>query len=80
MRAYAQERTFEQYREALMDTLREGLRTEGLKEPAVRGCVALVEIPGFWGRGEVEDVVKGMDDALLNDKSSEVKLVRSDSR
>jgi DNA repair/transcription protein MET18/MMS19 len=61
-RSYAQERTFEHYREALMDTLREGLRTKGLKEAATRGCVALTEIPGFWGRDEVEEVVRGIDD------------------
>lgn len=56
-----------------MDTLREGLRTNGLKEPAARGCVALAEIQGMWSRMEVEEVVKGMDDIVLNEENGEVR-------
>lgn len=58
-----------------MDTLREGLRTNGLKEPAARGCVALSEIQGLWSRVEVEEVVKGMDDIALNESDEEVRWV-----
>lgn len=72
-RQYSHERPFEQYREALMDTLREGLRTNGLKEPAARGCVALSEIPGLWSRTEVEEVVRGMGDIVLNERNADVR-------
>jgi DNA repair/transcription protein MET18/MMS19 len=53
--------------------LREGLRTEALRVPAIRGCVACVEIPSFWGREAVEDVVKGMNDVLINDEDFDTR-------
>jgi DNA repair/transcription protein MET18/MMS19 len=67
------EKSLEPFRESLSDVLREGLRTDGLKTSAVRGCVALVEIPDYWAKGEVEDVVRGMDDVLINDRDPEVR-------
>lgn len=69
----ADERSLEPYREALLDVLREGLRTIDLKIPAIKGSVALAEIPGFWTRLEVEEVVRGMDELLINDKDDEVR-------
>lgn len=54
-----------------MDVLREGLRTDGLKGPAIRGSVALIEISGLLARGEVELLVKGLDDVLVNENDQE---------
>ena len=56
-----------------MDVLREGLRTDDLKEAAIRGVMALTETPGFWTRADVEQVVRGIDDILINDDSPEIK-------
>lgn len=56
--------------------LREGLRTIDLKIPAIKGSVALAEVPGFWTRIEVEDIVRGMDELLIHDKDDEVRYVR----
>lgn len=53
--------------------LREGLRTDGLKGPAIKGCVALVGVQGYWSRGEVEDVVRGIDDILIHDGNQEIR-------
>ncbi len=72
-RREADERSLEPYREALLDVLREGLRTIDLKLPAIKGSVALAEIPGFWTRYEVEEVVRGMDELLIHDKDDEVR-------
>lgn len=72
-RREADEGSLEPYREALLDVLREGLRTIDLKIPAIKGSVALAEIPGFWTRHEVEEVVRGMDELLINDKDDEVR-------
>ncbi|WWD20081.1 hypothetical protein CI109_104555 [Kwoniella shandongensis] len=67
------EKSLEQYRDGLMDVLREGLRTQGLKAPGIRGSVALVEIPAFWGRAEVEDIVRAMDEILVHDEDPEIR-------
>lgn len=67
------EKSLEPFRDSLLDVLREGLRTTGLKVSAVKGSVALVEVPGFWAKGEVEDVVRGMNDALINDADPDVR-------
>ncbi|KAL1408286.1 hypothetical protein Q8F55_005092 [Vanrija albida] len=72
-RRQEQERSLEPFREPLFDVLREGLRTEGLKPAAVRGSVSLAEIPGFWGRQEVEEIVQLMDDLLVNDSDEEIQ-------
>lgn len=72
-RPYAAETSLELYRDPLIDTLRGGLRTESLREPAIRGCVALVEVPQYWGRSEVENVTASMDDILLNDSSADIR-------
>ncbi|KLT44071.1 ARM repeat-containing protein [Cutaneotrichosporon oleaginosum] len=73
IRRETDERSLEPYREALLDVLREGLQTIDLKIPAIKGSVALAEIPGFWSRLEVEKVVRGMDELLINDKDEEVR-------
>jgi hypothetical protein len=70
------EKSLEVFREPLIDTLREGLRTERLKLPAINGCVALVQIPAFWGPVEVEEILKSMNDILLNGSDVEVRYVR----
>ncbi|ODO00637.1 DNA repair/transcription protein MET18/MMS19 [Cryptococcus wingfieldii CBS 7118] len=72
-RSHAEEQVLEPYRSDLIDVLREGLRTEGLKSPAIKGCVALVGLEGYWSRLEVEDVVRGMDDILVNDENPEIR-------
>ncbi|WVQ75192.1 hypothetical protein IAR50_004803 [Cryptococcus sp. DSM 104548] len=72
-RSYDDEQVLEPYRGDLIDVLREGLRTEGLKSPAIKGCVALVGVERYWSRLEVEDVVRGMDDILVNDNNPEIR-------
>ena len=72
-RSQAQEKSLEPFRDSLMDILREGLRTDDLKEAAIRGGLALTETPGFWTRADVEQVVRGIDDILINDDSPEIK-------
>ncbi|WVR08275.1 hypothetical protein IAU60_005322 [Kwoniella sp. DSM 27419] len=72
-RRQSEERSLEPFRENILDVLREGLRTEGLKSPAIKGSEACVLIPGFWAKEETEEVVKGMDDVLLNDDEDEVR-------
>lgn len=56
-----------------MDILREGLRTDGLKGPAIKGCIALVGVQGYWSRKEVEDVVRGIDEILIHDENQEIR-------
>lgn len=72
-RTYEDERPLDMFRDALMDTLREGLRTDQLREAAIRGCVALAEMPGFWAREDVETVVGGIGDVLLGDSTAEIR-------
>ena len=67
------EKSLEPFREGLMDVLREGLRTEGLKSQAVRGSVALAEIPGYWKAEETEEIVRGMNDILIDDGDAEIR-------
>lgn len=68
-----QERSLEPFRENIQDTLREGLRTNGLKISAIRGSVAIIDIPAFLGRQEVEELVRGMNDVLVNDEDVETR-------
>ncbi|ORX37979.1 Dos2-interacting transcription regulator of RNA-Pol-II-domain-containing protein [Kockovaella imperatae] len=72
-RHQSDERSLSPFRETLVDVLREGLRTEDLKLPAAKGTVSLVEIPGLIGRSEVEDLVRSLNDALLNDRDEQVR-------
>jgi DNA repair/transcription protein MET18/MMS19 len=72
-RSEEQEKAFGRYRESILDVLREGLRTDGLKGPAVRGSVSMIEVPGLLDRGEVEDLVKGMDDVLVNEQEQDLR-------
>jgi DNA repair/transcription protein MET18/MMS19 len=76
-RNHQEEKSLDPYRESLLDVLREGLRTETLREPAVRGSVALVEIPGFLGREEVEDLVRGLNEIVVHDANAEMRCVSS---
>lgn len=69
----AEEQSLEPFRENIQDTLREGLRTDGLKISAIRGSVAIMDIPGYLGRQEVEDLIKGMNDVLVNDDDLETR-------
>ena len=70
-RRQSNERSLEPFRESLVDTVREGLRTDDLKVPAIKGAVSLIELPDFINRLEVEDIVRGMDDVLVNDSAAE---------
>ncbi len=72
-RNQGEEKSLELFREPILDTLKEGLRKSGLRIPAVRGAVAVIEIPGFLDRTEVEDLVKSMNDVLLNDEDPEIR-------
>jgi DNA repair/transcription protein MET18/MMS19 len=72
-RSQSSERTLEPFRNNLLDVLREGLRTNGLKAPAVRGSVALIEIPGYLGKEETETIVHSVDDLLINEKDPEIR-------
>ncbi|WWC93066.1 uncharacterized protein L201_008031 [Kwoniella dendrophila CBS 6074] len=72
-RSQDQEQSLEPYRDSILDVLREGLRTEGLKSPAIKGCTACVQIPNFWVKEDVEDVVRGLDDILINDQDPEIR-------
>jgi len=56
-----------------MDVLREGLRTDSLKEPAIRGTVALIEIPGFLGKEEVEDLVRGLNEVVVHENVLDIR-------
>jgi DNA repair/transcription protein MET18/MMS19 len=44
-----------------------------LKDPAVRGTVALIEIPGFLAKEEVEELVRGLDEIVIHERDSEVR-------
>ncbi|WVW86641.1 hypothetical protein I302_108694 [Kwoniella bestiolae CBS 10118] len=72
-RKQAEEKALDPYHGGILDVLREGLRTEGLKSPAIKGCTACVQIPGFWEREDVENVVRGLDDVLVNDEDPEIR-------
>jgi DNA repair/transcription protein MET18/MMS19 len=72
-RRQEEERSLEPYREGSLDVLREGLRTNNLKDPAVRGTVALIEIPGFLAKEEVEELVRGLDEIVIHERDSEVR-------
>ena len=71
VRRQAEEKSLSPYRESLVDVLREGLRTEDLKSAAIKGSVSIIELPDFISRTEVEDIVKAMDDILINDSDPE---------
>lgn len=34
-----------------------------------------MQIPGFWEREDVENVVRGLDDVLVNDENPEIRWV-----
>lgn len=53
--------------------MREGLRTDQLKTAAIRGSVAMTEIPDFLDALQVEELVKGIDNLLVHDKDEEVR-------
>ena len=72
-RHQANERSMEPFRESIQDTLREGLRTDGLRISAIRGSIAVMDIPGFLGRQDVEDLIRGMNDVLVNDEDIETR-------
>ncbi|WWC73452.1 uncharacterized protein I206_107422 [Kwoniella pini CBS 10737] len=72
-RTQQDEQSLEPYHQGILDVLREGLRTEGLKAPAIQGCTACVQIPGFWAKEDVENVVRGLDDILVNDEDPEIR-------
>ncbi|WRT69441.1 uncharacterized protein IL334_006427 [Kwoniella shivajii] len=78
-RSQSQEKALDPYRDGILDVLREGLRTSGLREPSIKGCTACVQIPGFWSKEDVEDVVRGLDDVLVNDSEPEIRpeVIRS---
>lgn len=72
-RRQADERSLELYRDSLLDVLREGLRTDQLKTAAVRGSVALAEIPDLLSGLQVEELVRGIDTLLVHDADEEVR-------
>lgn len=72
-RSQAEERSLSPFREPLIDVLREGLRTEGLKSAAVRGTVALIEVPGFLDKGEIEAIVDGINGILVDEEDDALR-------
>ena len=74
-RSQIEEMSLTPFREPLLDVLREGLRTEGLKSSGVRGAVALIEIPMFLDKGEVEAVVEGINAILVEEDDSALRYV-----
>lgn len=72
-RRQADEKSLERYREGLLDVMREGLRTDQLKTAAIRGSVALAEIPDFLDSLQVEELVRGIDNLLVHDSDEEVR-------
>ena len=71
IRQQTEEKSLSPFRESLVDVMREGLRTEDLKGPAIKGSVSIIELPDLVSRTEIEDIVRGMDDILINDTDPE---------
>jgi DNA repair/transcription protein MET18/MMS19 len=44
-----------------------------MKDAATRGCVAVIEIPGMWGRDQVEEVVQSMTEIVSKGGDGEVR-------
>lgn len=72
-RRQSEEHSLDRYRDPLLDVMREGLRTDNLKTAAIRGSVAITKIPEFLDSIQVEELVRGIDNLLLNDSDSEVR-------
>ena len=68
-RDYAKERSLDTFQESILDVLREGLRTSGLKEPAVRASVAVIEVTGFLSSQEVDDLARRINPLLLDEET-----------
>lgn len=71
VRQQSEEKSLDPFRESLVDVVREGLRTHDLRSPAIKGAVSIIELPDFVSRTEVEDIVRGMNDILVNDTDLE---------
>ncbi|EJT48863.1 hypothetical protein A1Q1_02122 [Trichosporon asahii var. asahii CBS 2479] len=72
-RRQSDEHSLDRYRDSLLDVMREGLRTDQLKTAAIRGSVAMAEIPDFLDALQVEELVKGIDNLLVHDNDEEVR-------
>jgi Icc-related predicted phosphoesterase len=59
-----------------MDVMREGLRTDDLRNWGILGSVAMIEIPGFLSASEAEDLIKGMNEILINDDDEQNRCVK----
>lgn len=52
-----------------MDVLREGLRSDDLRIAAINGSVATLQLGDLAGRQETEDIVKAINDIVINDRN-----------
>jgi DNA repair/transcription protein MET18/MMS19 len=75
IRRQSDEKSLSPFRGNLVDVMREGLRTEDLKSSAIKGSVSIIELPDFVSRTEIEDIVRSMDDILINDTDAENRYV-----
>ncbi|WVN87024.1 uncharacterized protein L203_102200 [Cryptococcus depauperatus CBS 7841] len=73
-RSYELEQSLKPYQNDLFDILREGLRTESLKRSAIRGVVASVGLEGYLEKFKIEELVKDLDDILVSDEDSGIRL------
>ncbi|WVO13693.1 hypothetical protein L204_101314 [Cryptococcus depauperatus] len=73
-RSYELEQSLKPYQNDLFDILREGLRTESLKRSAIKGVVASVGLEGYLEKIKIEELVKDLDDILVSDEDSGIRL------
>lgn len=69
-------RSLSPFRDGVIDALREGLRTDDLKSAAINGTVSLLRIADFVTRKDMEDLVRAIDDIILNDDDPEHRYVK----
>jgi DNA repair/transcription protein MET18/MMS19 len=74
-RRFDDEKSLESCRGSLMDVMREGLRTDDLRNWGILGSVAMIEIPGFLSASEAEDLIKGMNEILIHDDDEQNRCV-----
>lgn len=70
-RRFDDEKSLASCRGSLMDVMREGLRTDDLRNWGILGSVAMIEIPGYLSASEAEDLIKGMNEILIHDNDEQ---------
>ena len=72
-RSYTEERSLSLYSDSLVDVFREGLQSEGLQLFAGNGAVSLIGIPALCEASQVEDLIQGINNAVLGQTSEDVR-------